>query len=387
MACISKRRGVYVVDYRDALGDRHTPSFKTKSAAQDELARVLAEVGGPRRAPEDRNITVTDYAVRWLKLIKAVIKPRTLESYEASLRLHVLPALGHRKVRDVGRNHVKALVAQLHDGGLSKNTVRIVHASLHALLNEAVEDDIIVVNPASRRGKSKLLRLAPTRGERENIKAFDRDQLVRFLKAAHEKTRHSPMFFTMARTGIRLGEAFGLQWQDVDFTGREIQIARAISGGRIETPKSGKSRSVDMSPALRDVLQRHDAETKAAALKVGRERPAWVFPSIDGMPLDRANVEKAFKRVLKHAGLPLYFTPHSLRHSYASLLLADEVSVAYVQEQLGHSSIKMTVDTYGRWLRKKAPGAVDRLDDAPGEASGSGGSSWRVSPRTASASY
>ena len=108
--------------------------------------------------------------------------------------------------------------------------------------------------------------------------------------------------------------------------------------------------------ALRDVLQRHDAETKAAALKVGRERPAWVFPSIDGTLLERANVEKAFKRVLRHAGLLLHFTPHSLRHSYASLLLADEVSVAYVQEQLGHSSIKMTVDTYGRWLRKKGAG-------------------------------
>jgi hypothetical protein len=93
--------------------------------------------------------------------------------------------------------------------------------------------------------------------------------------------------------------------------------------------------------------------------------PVWVFPSLGGSPLDRANVEKAFKRALKAGGLPSHFTPHCLRHTFASLLLQDGVSPVYVREQLGHCSIKLTVDTYGRWLRKKAPGAVDRLDDTP----------------------
>lgn len=67
-------------------------------------------------------------------------------------------------------------------------------------------------------------------------------------------------------------------------------------------------------------------------------------------------------RVLKAATLPLHFTPHCLRHSYASILLADGVSPVYVQEQLGHATIELTVSTYGRWLKKKAPGALDRLD-------------------------
>jgi integrase len=249
------------------------------------------------------------------------------------------------------------------------------HAALHALLGEAVEEGIITANPAARRGRTRTLNLSPSQGEREEqLKAFDRHQLSSLLDAIRVLSpRHYPMFLTMARTGIRLGEAFGLQWQDVDLKGREIRVARGTSAGRVETPKSGKARSVDVSLALRDVLERHDAASKAAFLKDGRERPAdsWVFPSLEGTPLDRANVEKAFKRALKHAGLPLHFTPHCLRHTYASLLLQDGVSPAYVQEQLGHSSIKLTVDTYGRWLRKKAPGAVDRLDDAPAGESGS----------------
>ena len=101
------------------------------------------------------------------------------------------------------------------------------------------------------------------------------------------------------------------------------------------------------------MLERHDAATKAVALQAGRERPEWVFPSLDGTPLDRANVEKAFKRALKEAGLALHFSPHCLRHTYASQLLQDGVSPAYVQEQLGHSSIKLTVILTGAGSARK----------------------------------
>ncbi len=90
--------------------------------------------------------------------------------------------------------------------------------------------------------------------------------------------------------------------------------------------------------------------------------PPWIFPSEHWTVQDHSNVRKGFDAALKHAGLPSHYSPHSLRHTFASLLLADGVSPAYVQEQLGHASITLTVDTYGRWLRKRAPGALDRLD-------------------------
>ena len=83
--------------------------------------------------------------------------------------------------------------------------------------------------------------------------------------------------------------------------------------------------------------------------------PPWIFSSEVWKPQDHANVGKVFRRALKHAGLPSALSPHSLRHSYASLLLADGVSPAYVQEQLGHASISSTVGTYGRWLRNEHP--------------------------------
>ena len=91
-----------------------------------------------------------------------------------------------------------------------------------------------------------------------------------------------------------------------------------------------------------------------------------MFPSAAGTPLDHANVEKAFKRVLKAAELPLHYTPHGLRHSFASLLLQQGVSPAYVHRQLGHASIQLTVDTYGRWLPMGNKAAVDALDSPSG---------------------
>ena len=91
-----------------------------------------------------------------------------------------------------------------------------------------------------------------------------------------------------------------------------------------------------------------------------------MFCTSEGTPLDESKVRKAMSRVLKAYGLPLHFSPHCLRHTYASLLLQQGESPAYVQRQLGHASIQLTVDTYGKWLPSENKGAVDRLDEASG---------------------
>jgi integrase len=122
-----------------------------------------------------------------------------------------------------------------------------------------------------------------------------------------------------------------------------------------------------MSKQLTETLHRLQAAQKAEKLKRGLpELPPWVFPSTAGTPHDHANVNKAFKRVLKAADLPLHFTPHGLRHTYASLLLQQGASPAYVQRQLGHASIQLTVDTYGKWLPMGNKAAVDGLDAPSG---------------------
>src|SRR6476660_4912508 len=123
---------------------------------------------------------------------------------------------------------------------------------------------------------------------------------------------------------------------------------------------------------LSETLQFHERTLKEEKLKYGwAEVPSWLFVTKAGTPLDPANLRHAMLRVLKAAKLPEHFTPHCLRHTYASILLSEGVSPVSVQEQLGHATIELTVSTYGRWLKKKAPGALDRLDSVTVSQSGS----------------
>jgi integrase len=367
MACIRKRRGRYVVDYRDSAGSRRWISCRTRREANDILRDKLVESSQPTRPAVDPNISVGDYAKRWLKLAGATIKPRTLESYTATLRRYLLPVFEKTKVRQLARGRVKAFLAEKLSSGFARNTVRIMHATLRAMLNAAVDDGVILANPADRLGRT--LRLALSKAARqEQIKAFDRDQLEHFLAVTSEKERRLyPLFMLMGRTGIRLGEALALKWHDVHFAKRELRVERAVFNAEITTPKSGHGRTVDMSKQLTETLRRLQAAQKADKLRRGlQEMPPWIFPSMVGTPLDHANVEKALKRVLKAAELPLHYTPHCLRHTFASLLLQQGVSPAYVQRQLGHASIQLTVDTYGKWLPMGNKAAVDALDSPSG---------------------
>jgi integrase len=122
--------------------------------------------------------------------------------------------------------------------------VRIAYSALHTMLNHAVEDELIGVNPASKLGRS--LKLLPAPGERQaRVKAMDREQLRAFLgvmigpDARPADRRYYPFFLTLARTGLRIGEAFALEPGDIDFTASTIRVERAFSDGRLEaTPKT-----------------------------------------------------------------------------------------------------------------------------------------------------
>ncbi len=139
-------------------------------------------------------------------------------------------------------------------------------------------------------------------------------------------------------------------------------MRRAFSKKILSTPKSGKPRRVDMSDQLAAVLEDHRRTLLAAALKAGVPFPAGVFPSRTWKPRDESNLDASFKRCLAKAGLRnVRF--HDLRHTVASWHLAKGRSPAYVKEQLGHSTIRLTVDLYGHVLPSIDREAANSLDD------------------------
>src|SRR5437762_3731907 len=343
MACIRKRRGRYVVEHRDGAGIRRWVTCATRREAETVLIEKAREGRQPTRPVVDPNITVSSYAERWLSQVAVTIKPRTLESYSQTLRKHVLPKLGPTKVRMLHRGRIKSfLVEKLREGKvkkvaegdttkerklpLARDSVRIIHATLRALLNAAVDDGIIVANPADKLGRSLRL-VVNAKIRQEEVKAMTREQVAAFITAARNapaayERRYYPLFLLLARTGMRLGEALALQWDDVHLAEKEIRVARALSSGRIETPKSGHGRTVDMSWQLAKILLRLQVQRKTEALKRGWPGiPEWVFCTEAGTPLDRSRVRKVMRSTLKAASLPPHFSPHCLRHAFASLLL------------------------------------------------------------------
>ncbi len=170
---------------------------------------------------------------------------------------------------------------------------------------------------------------------------------------------------TALRTGMRLGELLGLQWADIHFAGKFIEVKRNRVAGRITTPKNGKSRRIDMSKQLAETLKKLVTQRKEEKLKNGwADVPEWVFCTEQALPLDGDNLRhRVFYRVLSKAEMRrIRF--HDLRHTFASLLIQNGESLAYIKDQLGHSSIKITVDTYGHLIPGANRQAVDRLDDA-----------------------
>ncbi|HSC70463.1 MAG TPA: site-specific integrase, partial [Candidatus Methylomirabilis sp.] len=172
-----------------------------------------------------------------------------------------------------------------------------------------------------------------------------------------------PLLLTLARTGIRIGEGAGLMWEDVDLDRGFLWIRRGYSKGRLSTPKSGKGRCVDVSRQLRAVLADYQGAKTVEATVQGKTLSPWVFGGVDGQPMDYEQfTRRVWTPVLTLAGLR-YRGIHQLRHTWASLLLMQGESPAYVSKQAGHSSIKITCDLYGHWIPGANRQAVDRLDD------------------------
>src|SRR5882724_67227 len=244
-----------------------------------------------------------------------------------------------------------------HSGVLQRPTRKnyVMHpwmAVLQACLSAAVADELLVVNPAARPGKLGGRAAKP-------IMVFTVDELAHLFQTCQAIQPESyPLLLLLARTGLRIGEALALQAGDVDPPQRQVTVKRtwslrgATGNDRFNSPKSGKERVVDLTPAVVEAMS-----PRLGAL-TAQGPTASLWPNMDPVVFHY----KIWRPVMEASGLP-YRKPHNLRHTYASLLLAKGISVAYVQAQLGHHSIKVTVDTYGHFIPGARVRFVDQLDD------------------------
>jgi integrase len=349
------------------------PGDAGKKAAKEAAGKIQGKLAlGDVSAlePTEKPLTLQAYADQWLKVYAHVhCKPGTIQNYERFLRRHVYPTLGDVSLNRLTRAQVKAWIAERLENGnlrstgkpLNPRTMGTILIPLRAALASAVDDGLLVANPAARMGRFTVNREGtPT----EKADPFTDEELRHLLATCREQfPQGSPLLLTLARTGVRIGEAAGLMWEDVDLDRGFLWVRRGYSKGRMSTPKSGKGRCVDMSRQLQAALTDSRGAKTVEATVQGTTPSPWVFGGLDGKPMDYEQfTRRVWTPLLTLAGLR-YRGIHQLRHTWASLLLMQGESPAYVSKQAGHSSIKITVDLYGHWIPGANRQAMDRLDD------------------------
>jgi integrase len=225
-------------------------------------------------------------------------------------------------------------------------------------MSQAVDEELIAANPVT--GLVKRMNLE--RDKRSQIEPFTSEEVNQFLNTCAENyAEHYPSFLCAFRPGMRLGEILALQWGDIDWNGKFIEVNRSYKRGHVTLTKTGKMRRVDMSDQLIEKLRGLNLQRKREALQNGHGEIVEFIFHRNGKPMEQNYIRRVFKRILSKAGLrDIRF--HDIRHTFASLLLSDGASPVYVKEQLGHSSIQMTVDIYGHQIPSSNREMVNRLD-------------------------
>ncbi len=311
-----------------------------------------------------------DYAQHFLdQYAKVALKWSTWTSYEQVLRDHILPHWKNKRLDEVTRRDAKKLLLAKSMEGYAPATVQNIQIVISSVFTHAYEDEIIKAHPAQRMGK-----YIGKQDCRANVKPLTSDQARHFLETCREqRPQWYPLVLCAFRTGLRLGELMGLAWEDIDFEGNRIDVKRAYSHGRFSTPKSHKSRVVDMSDQLRDTLLAHQSDVKRCfgrlpsikAPSLGHRQTSIrpLFVNLVGKPVDGDSFRSAvFYKLIELSGLA-HFRFHDIRHTFASLLLQNGESLHYVKEQMGHASIQTTVDVYGHLVPGSNRQAVNKLDD------------------------
>ena len=349
-------------------GQRKAKRVGDKKAAELAATKIRAHLALGEtdllRVDRQRLPTFQEAAERWLTTHAQLgqIRTTTEAHYAHKLRAYAFPRFGGKSVTAVTREDVRSLVVDLLAQGKSRSLARNLLAPIRQTFNQLIDDGMNLTNPATRMGRYLKVKTDP----RSRITPLILEEEQALLETARtEFPRHYPLFLCALRTGMRLGELFGLQWADLDFAGHFVEVRRTVrDGGQVFPPKNGKVRRVDMSDHLGDTLNALLQARKAETLRKGWDQvPEWVFCSETGTTLHKSDFERrVFHKLLAKAGLRrIRF--HDLRHTFASRLLQNSESLVYVKEQMGHHSIQVTVDIYGHLVPGANRAAVNRLDE------------------------
>lgn len=352
MASVVRRpNGRWQATYR-VRGREFSRTFDRKSDATVWAQAATQEVLRQSWAdPRSSKMTVSAWMNRWLPTREADLRTTSYERLTSICEQHIRPTWGNRALDDVSNLEIREWVVTLqHD--LASRTARKVVLVLRQLLDAAVDDRRLSVNPAAR------VPLPPNQGS-------DRDWMDLGQAEAMRDTIR-PEFRVVVLLGywcgLRMGEIAALRRRDVDVLRSRIKVERTAQqtadGVTFGPPKTRAGRRA--VPVARTVMQQI---VEHLALHTGPEPEALVVTTSTGTPILRQNfIRRVWQTAVRDAGLPPSLTPHSMRHGFASLLIAGGFSLKEVSQWCGHASTGVTLSVYAHVAAESEDDAPDRLE-------------------------
>lgn len=352
-------RGVLNVGFVDAKRKRKSFRGKTHREVTEKMTRAKGALlaGLP---PTNEKATMSWLLRRWLDDRKPMVRLTTFQGYEEIVRLYLDPALGRMLVARMRSDDVKAFMKARLAGGSTATRVRYMRVVLRAALRFAMKNELAVRNVVQA--------TEPPKVDRKEVEPLNIDEARVLLRAVRGDAIEGIVAIALAM-GLRRGEILGLRWEDIDLESGALhvrqQLQRPKGGGWVLVPpKSERSRRrLRIPDAVRRLLVEHRRRQAEDRLAAGPEwaEHGFVFTSSNGAPLHGSNVLRDFKKLLATAKLPKKRL-HDARHSCASFLLAEGVSLRVVQDILGHSDIRLTANTYSHVLPQLHDDAAEKMN-------------------------
>ena len=335
MASIQKRPdGKWRARYRDADGREHSRHFSRKIDGQAWLDEVTASVvTGMYVDPDAGKLTFSDYWQQWSS--RQIWVRGTKESADQAA---ASATFSRRRMNTIKRGHIESWIKGMTAGErpLAPSTIRTRYNYVSMSFRAAVRDRVISVDPTAgvrlpRARRAEHTMVIPTPGQ---------------VRAAldHAAPEHRALVAVCAFAGLRLGEAAGLRADDLDAAAGLLSVRRQVQGTNVATaevvpPKAGSERVIAVPAELVDILREH-------INAIGTIRAEGYLFTSGGHLLNRSSAGHIWRMIRKRAGLPAEYTLHTLRHFYASALIAAGCDVVTVQRALGHAQPSITLNTY-----------------------------------------
>jgi len=376
--------------YRGAVirnGEYYRVYAATEAECEKRLAHLIADLERdikPRKRGPD---TVESFLTAWLRdRIKPHREPKTYRTHESYVRRYIIPSLGKKALTQLSISDVQRFVNDLmtttgrYKKPLAPRTIVQIRAILRAALNDAIREEKITHNPAA------LVR--PPRTRRYRATALSPEQARGFLRVVRGD-QHEAIFTVAIACGLRIGEVLALRWYDPEARDGDVDLERGVlvvnhgldrvDGAYVlKDPKTDDSQRVLAIPqGVIDALRRRQAvqtEEREQAGGAWSDRFGLVFTTHSrygsGRPINGSWVTHRLQQILEMNGLPKVRF-HDLRHSCASILIAEGASLQDVKNQLGHSQIALVSQTYGHQFENARRETARRMDRALWESDGS----------------